>query len=196
MGAREEGELQWFGNHRRQFVGTLILMTGCTFGLINLFFDLFDLCESMAQSTVCDKLIHSWVIFIRVAFVWTSLDSSWRTLSKVFWVRVDRRINLGAKSRWWGGERSQTTKTLSERLGKFKKTGLFLIEFELCAHHSIALEVLYQHSFESNSIRTELWPQISRELASTVKLLTPEATLSWICGCGYSPIISEPKPKL
>ena len=51
-------------------------------------------------------------------------------------------------------------RTVQGCLGKLKVAGLFFIEFHCHTHHSIALKILYKISFERNSIRRKLWPQI------------------------------------
>jgi len=45
-----------------------------------------------------------------------------------------------------------------------------LIELGRHAHHSIALTKLYQKSFETNLIQTNVWPQIALILKSTKRL--------------------------
>ena len=65
----------------------------------------------------------------------------------------------------------------------FKKyfQGPFAVETRLVTHQSIALESLYQRSFQSNSIRSRVWPETRENLEKKNEGATPQNSIfvSW-----------------
>jgi hypothetical protein len=64
--------------------------------------------------------------------------------------------------------------------------GLNLIEFDLIIHRLIALNIIFKKSFESDSIRAQVHPQISAETNDSARISDRAA----------HPIDSDPKAKV
>ena len=84
-----------------------------------------------------------------------------------------------------------TCKGKSFRLQSFKRKfqPLILCKFYQIIDHSIALELFYLKSFETNAIRSRVWPQFRvNEVRESF-----HAQFSGFCGRTFSPINLDPK---
>ena len=103
-----------------------------------------------------------------------SFDSSFNVLSNIFWVvcHVVKHLTTNC----WKSSNQRGDSGMSLTLNSI--TSLIFIKFKLYVHHSIALKVLYQTSFESNSIRQGVRPQTPDEQPRARKMaLAPAITL-------------------
>ena len=99
------------------------------------------------------------LLFLWIQNIYIPFDSPLNVLSKVFWVQFDLM-------KCWTGNRKSITKLLLEKvapfLGPVSKSPIThsnQLMQKSNTQQSIALKVLYQTSFESNSIRTDLRSQ-------------------------------------